>query len=440
VRRAKEYLTRAALAIEGQGGNEKTYTVACAMHNLGISQELAPELMADWNERCTPPWDDDELAEVIAHAYRYAQNDAGVHAIADRPATQAFRDGIARLPRNVTHPVQKRSRFYPEDETEQEEGADPTWLIPSLIPDEASVMVYGPTQSYKSFLALDLALSIAANSPTFAGNPIRTGPVFYAAAEGRSNLKKQRRRAWKLARQIDAVPAFYVMPAPMMVMSEEVDEFIAQIQARLAGRRAAAIILDTVAKVMVGLNENDAKDAGSFVHFVDMLKEVFGCPIIALHHTGKDEAKIRGSSSFHAGFDTVVKVTADRTTKMMTVEVEKHKDAVEPDPWYLEGKAVAQSLVFQLVSRAEHAAATQAESLYTHSKIGAALRALGAIGKAHGVTFYVLASKLVPMVEGEAMEARERKLASTVSILAKLAKGSLEAYVSDGNWSLPDQS
>lgn len=433
VARAKEYLERAEPAIEGQGGNERTFVVACAMRDMGISEELAAEIMEPWNDRCLPPWLPDELAEVIANAYHYAQNDPGVHALGSTIA-ETFGTALAALPKE---PLQKRSRFYPEDETEQEDGAEPTWVIPSLLPDSASVMLYGPTQSYKSFLALDLALSIAANSPTFAGAPLRHGPVFYAALEGRTDLKKKRRRAWKLARQVDAVPAFYVMPAPMVVLAEEVAEFKQQIRARLAGRSCAGIVLDTLAKAMVGLNENDAKDAGQFIMFVDDLKETFGCPVMVLHHTGKDEAKARGSSSFHAGFDTVIKVTANRDTRMLTVEVEKHKDAVEPEPWYLEGKAVAQSLVFQPVSKAEHAAATQAESLYTHKKIAAALRALGALGEDHAVTAHVLASKLVPQIEGEDVAARDKKVASTARILAKLAKGSLEAYAIDGAWSLP---
>jgi Bifunctional DNA primase/polymerase, N-terminal/AAA domain len=434
--RARAFLQNAAPAIEGQGGNQRTYVVASELRGLGISRDTALGLMDDWNERCEPPWDRDELETVVTNAYTYAQNTPGIHAASE--PSEAFRAAVANLPDDLAGPAPRRSRFYPEDETEQEEGKDPQWLIPDLLPDGASVMVQGATQSYKSFIALDLVLSIASNTSTFAGPIRRPGPVFYAALEGRTDLKKKRRRAWKAARQVDAVPDFYTMPAPLVAVNEECEEFAAQIERRLSGRHCAGIVIDTAAKAMAGLNENDARDAGMLVQFVDRLKEQFRCPVLVIFHLGKDAARGgRGSSAFHAGFDTVVEVTADRNVRMVTVQVLKHKDAEEPEqPWYLEGHKVAQSLAFQPVTKAEYTAATQAESHYGHGKIGAALKRLKAYGD-QVVTTYVLANALLDPTEGESPEVRQKKLASITGTLTRLAKDQLSAYVTDGLWGLP---
>ncbi len=89
---------------------------------------------------------------------------------------------------------------------------------------------------------------------------------------------------------------------------------------------------------------------------------------------------------------------------------------------------------------AEHAAATQADSLFTRAKVGAALLKLGARGEEHAITGYVLAATLVPQVEGEDHETREKKLASTEKALAKLGRKELAGFVTgegrDSKWSL----
>jgi hypothetical protein len=449
VGRATEYLQRAAPAIEGQFGNKRTFTLACELFELDLSAATVLDLMQEhWNERCLPPWEEDELEQVVANAGRYMQNQRGLRADAGG-ANPSYARYMAEEGGSATanggemggSRSKKRAYFYPEDETEQEQGAEASWLIPNLIPDNGTVLLYGPTQSYKSFLGLDLALSTASGCATFAGAPTRTGPVFYAALEGRTNLKKARRRAWKLARGVAAVPDFYVMPAPMLGVDGQAEEFAAAIQERCAGRRPAGIYLDTLAKVMAGMNENDARDMGTAVRFADQLAERFECPVVYIHHTGRDESHERGSSAAKAGVDTVIKVSAHRATKMMTIRVEKHKDAEErEEPWFMAGELVGQSLVFSPVSPAEHAAATQADSLFTRAKVGAALLKLGARGEEHAISSYVLAATLTPQIEGEDHETREKKVASTERALAKLGRKELAGYVTgegrDRKWSL----
>lgn len=78
--RALAYLrTDAPLAVEGQGGDETTYRVACRLKDFGLGWEDAWELMAgEWNGRCSPPWDQDSLATKVSNAYAYGENPLGV--------------------------------------------------------------------------------------------------------------------------------------------------------------------------------------------------------------------------------------------------------------------------------------------------------------------------------------------------------------------------
>lgn len=75
---ARTFLRSAPGAVTGMGGDKLTVATACRMHDLGLSPETAFRLMVEeWNPRCEPPWDDDDLRGKIANAYRYAKNPLG---------------------------------------------------------------------------------------------------------------------------------------------------------------------------------------------------------------------------------------------------------------------------------------------------------------------------------------------------------------------------
>lgn len=73
------YLTDVAdVSIEGQRGDENAFRVACRGRDLGLPPGITLELMlSDWNDRCSPPWEVEELKAKVANAYRYARGAVG---------------------------------------------------------------------------------------------------------------------------------------------------------------------------------------------------------------------------------------------------------------------------------------------------------------------------------------------------------------------------
>ena len=71
---------------------------------------------------------------------------------------------------------------------------DPRWQVQGLMPEGALVCLYGAPESGKTFVCVDLALSIAAGVP-WHGREVKQGAVVYVAAEGGSGIKA-RARAW----------------------------------------------------------------------------------------------------------------------------------------------------------------------------------------------------------------------------------------------------
>lgn len=435
VARARDYLhqkvLRAEVAVEGAGGNDYTYRLACELLNLGLSTECATDLLLEeWNSACVPPWETEELQAVVEHAASYAQNGEGVWA-AGEPASKTFADNPAV--QAAVRETPKPSIFEAEDE--QENAPDPSWLVNGILPRGASVLLVGSSGSYKSFLALDVALSLTAGVPSCLG-PVEpgdgTGTVFYATNEGRHSVKRQRRQAWKLGHGVEGpLDGYYVGPAPFVADPGSVQRWGDALKERAAGRPVRLIVLDTVAKCMAGLNENDARDVGIFVRFVDSLLEAFpGCTVMCLHHEGKNaEQGARGSSALVAGFDTYLRVKAEKGTRNVEVRVVQHKDAEErAEPWTAAGRVVGPSLAFFPTSRAEHAAAQEENDDFAPRKIGAALRQMGAFGADKSVTTQVLAAEVAQVRPNDTAEERAAIVAAATRTLARLARGRLEPY------------
>ena len=72
--------TYAPTATEGHGGDAETYKVAAHLKDLGCDAGQAFDLMASWNERCSPPWSDDELRTKIDNAFKYGRDPQGIAA------------------------------------------------------------------------------------------------------------------------------------------------------------------------------------------------------------------------------------------------------------------------------------------------------------------------------------------------------------------------
>lgn len=81
VARAAAYLHATPGAVEGEGGDNHTFRVACVLVNdFGLTGDQAFPLMCEWNRKCVPPWPEPEIRQKLDHAAKYAKHPAGCKA------------------------------------------------------------------------------------------------------------------------------------------------------------------------------------------------------------------------------------------------------------------------------------------------------------------------------------------------------------------------
>ena len=224
----------------------------------------------------------------------------------------------------------------------------PQFMIGDYLLENSFAVLYGAPASYKSFLALDWALSVA-HGVDWNGRPTAQGAVVYLAMEGQSGITV-RTEAWSRHRKLqnDDVE-FYAVTTPIGMAMENAADILALKEAiddTLTYTKPKLIVIDTLARSFAGsgAEENSATDMGYFVRSCDILREWYDCTVLAVHHSGKsgvDGQGLRGSSALLGAVDTSIAVKRRNETQAIELIVQKQKDVSEALPMWLEAKQIA---------------------------------------------------------------------------------------------------
>jgi AAA domain-containing protein len=202
----------------------------------------------------------------------------------------------------------------------------PAWLIDKVILTGGSVaMLVGAFASGKSFLAVDWALSVSQGRSWF-GRAVRPGPVCYIAAEGSWGISL-RARAWAKKRAIHDIQDFFLCPDSIAFLEAGmVDQFIAA----LPCPNPALIVVDTLARCIVGGDENSSHDMGILIESVSKVAKRTGATVLLVHHSGWQGGRSRGSTVLPGGMDTIISI--EDTDGTFTVQSRKQKDGDKMEP------------------------------------------------------------------------------------------------------------
>lgn len=205
------------------------------------------------------------------------------------------------------------------------------YLVKGWLDRGAFSVIYGESNVGKTFLAMDLALHVAAGID-WHGNRVPagekwSGSVLYIAGEGGSGINNRieaiRRSKPELAKA--TAESFMLMKTTLDLCTSEDGQYLAEALGESFGAVPALIIVDTLARAMGNGDENTAKDMGAFIKSIDLIREVTGAHVMVIHHSGKDASKgARGSGSLRGAADTEIELI--RSDDVVTAEARKQRD------------------------------------------------------------------------------------------------------------------
>ena len=220
----------------------------------------------------------------------------------------------------------------------------PEWLIEDYFEAGALSCLFGEPGAGKSFIAIDIALSIATGK-LWHGQPVKRAPVVYLCGEGHSGLQR-RMHAWRDWHQIDwrGAPFALTKRAVPLINRQAIDALRRDVDAVLErlGGAPGLFVVDTLARNFGGGgDENSTKDMTAFIdHVGAYLIEAYRAAVMLMHHTGHaDKQRIRGSSALKGAVDAEYHVQQGES-RIIELSGLKMKDAPIPATRYFAMRVV----------------------------------------------------------------------------------------------------
>lgn len=209
------------------------------------------------------------------------------------------------------------------------------WLVHGYFEHDSMAVIYGEPGHGKSFVAIDIACSVA-TATEWHGRPVKRGAVFYIAGEGHNGLAR-RFSAWGEARGVSLANApLYVSNRSAALIEGASAKTVSATVRQLAaatGETPSLIVVDTLARNFGAGDENSTADMVAFVANLDNeLRHPWKATVAIVHHSGKDASKgARGSSALRGAVDAEYEITRDESG---TIRMQSHKmkEAEKPEP------------------------------------------------------------------------------------------------------------
>jgi len=216
----------------------------------------------------------------------------------------------------------------------QPQPHEESWLIRSFWARAGVGMIGGSPKSCKSWLGLDMALSVASGTPCLDRFTVDApGPVVIYLAEDAAPAVRSRLDALCRHRDLDLTHIdLFAITSPVLRLDLARDQ--QALQRTMQRYRPRLLLLDPLVRLH-RLDENSAAEVSGLLGYLRELQRSFDCAVVLVHHASKKQRAqpgqaLRGSSDLHAFGDSNAYLARHKSQLILTLE---HRAAKAPDPF-----------------------------------------------------------------------------------------------------------
>ncbi|MGH7416528.1 MAG: AAA family ATPase, partial [Candidatus Rokuibacteriota bacterium] len=207
------------------------------------------------------------------------------------------------------------------------------WLVETLWPRVGVGIIGGAPKCGKSWLGLDLAVSVASGTPCLDTFPVVCpGSVLVYMAEDAASVVKERLAGICTHRGLDlAALPIGVITMPSLRLDLPRDQ--ARLQETVRRHAPQLLLLDPFVRLH-RVNENQAGDVSAVLGYLRELQRAHDLALVVVHHARKNGGptggqSLRGSGDFFAWVDTALSLRRHRQQLLLSAE---HRAARAPEP------------------------------------------------------------------------------------------------------------
>jgi hypothetical protein len=208
------------------------------------------------------------------------------------------------------------------------------FLIFGVIVRRAKNVLFGVSNSFKSFMATDMGGSVSTGR-SYHGMAVKKCPVIYVANEGANAVGRKRIPAWMAANKIpqDQRGNIYLVNVETILPNETSrNNLLAAIRTIVESGEEFFLIIDVLRGTMKG-SDSDDEAAAAWTSAAEILIKEGATMLTVTHSPYSDDGRIRGSSHLWGSFEGRLHAEGDKGKRTAVLMVDRFKDHDSVGQW-----------------------------------------------------------------------------------------------------------
>lgn len=234
------------------------------------------------------------------------------------------------------------------------------WMVENFWGQGSVGIIGAAAKSCKSWVGLDLAVSVASGTDCLGHFPVaKKGVTLVYLAEDSLAMTRDRIGSICRSRNLDIRTLdLFVVTAPTLRLDLPTDQ--ERLEITVDRLRPSLLVLDPLVRLH-RLDENNARDISGLLGYLRDLQRKYDLAVVLIHHVRKRPAlkpgqALRGSSDLYAWTDVTVHLMC-RSDETIRLEVE-HRAALSPPPVLLKLRGAGGEATHLEVVRTDRAPAS----------------------------------------------------------------------------------
>lgn len=288
------WITEALRGVSEGGRNDACARLAGYFFKKGMTYDIVESLLLDWNERNDPPMPTKEVRTTIKSIERS-------HATSDfQPTSVQFVDDRVEDEKQES---QKQSSFdvmKMVDYVKGYGGGGVSWLVDEWLPDKSITFLVSPPESYKTWILLDLAVSVASGTPFLGRYQINSpGPTMIIQQEDSHEgltdrlalIVEQKLNAMPKLEgdtwQVPAMPDLPIYVHPSRQLRFDNKKVMEELEQQIATIRPKVVMIDPLYSTTAS-TDNYMADLANQMMALKTFRDKYGCSFLIAHHSKKN--------------------------------------------------------------------------------------------------------------------------------------------------------
>ena len=288
------WITEALRGVSEGGRNDTCARLAGYFFKKGLNSDIVEALLMEWNEKNDPPLPVTEVRTTIKSIERS-------HAGAGQQFTSVeFKDDRDEVRTTENASPSTFGVMRMADYVKGYGGEGVSWLVDEWLPDASITFLVSPPESYKTWILLDLAVSVSAGVPFLGKYQVNSpGPTLIIQQED-SHSGLTDRLALIAEQKLGALPKLdgdtWSIPAmpdiPIFVHPDRQLRFgnkqvIDELEQQIAAIRPKVIMIDPLYST-TDSTDNYMADLANRMMVLKTWRDKYGCSFVIAHHSKKN--------------------------------------------------------------------------------------------------------------------------------------------------------